>query len=306
MSPNEIKKITINDFNNFSSKDDLINKWLEYFQSIGLAIDDIDNWRDFINVNSHSLYLEAKYYGLDRTNPFFAFLSKFIQLNKAINILTELYNTLHNLVARGSIAEKQLSFTCPEDEQIRVLVNKNLYKNNPNDFKYLIRCYNWLLELDIERDIKNKYIVDCFKEQNKVNDNLVLIRNIFFSDAITKFMTSDKSQDNKNVLVDSLFKNHAEDSLISTSLISCDTIEQNIKWLNENVQESGRNINGQYQQKESDKNAGQNKNSKIYMSPNEIKTLKDKITPVLDSLAQKANIGNGKAADIIRIIKQLY
>lgn len=302
MNPEDNQKITLDYFNKFDSREDLINRWLEYFQSIGLALDDIDNWRKFIESNSYNLYLEAQHYGLDKTNPFFTFLSKFVTQNKSILILNNLYGTLHNLVARQSIDEKQLAFTCPEDEQIRILMNKSLYQNNTSDFTYLIRSYNWLLNLDINRDIKNKYIIKFFKNSSNT-DRIALIKNIYFTDAITKFMLSQKTEADENTFLSAVFK---PTSLVSSPLINCDNIEQNIKWLDENIQESGRGINGQYQEKDSIESNNKNDLNSNFITPSEIKYLKDKLTPLLDDLAKKANIGNKKATDVIKIIKSIW
>ena len=308
------KKITLDYFDDYKSKKELIQKWLDYLPTIGLATDDVDNWKKFIDVNSYTLYLEIKYFDLEKTNPFFMFLYEFIKTNKSISPLINLYDQLHNLVARDVINSKQLAFTCPQNEQIQILLNNSLYKNNSADYVYLIKCYNWLLDITIDRDIKNKYVVGIFKDNDRNStelstDKLLLIKTIFFTDALIKLMTSNKTADDENRFLDQLEIAESK-SLIADPLINCDTIEQNIKWLNENIQESSTDIYGRTQQSDSvgNEQTNNNKNS-IYLSTNQKQALKQKLQPQLDqltkNLAQNTGI-NLKASDLAKLINQIF
>lgn len=308
------KKITLDYFDDYKSKKELIQKWLDYLPTIGLATDDVDNWKKFIDVNSYTLYLEIKYFGLEKTNPFFMFLYEFIKTNKSISPLINLYNQLHNLVARDVINSKQVAFTCPQNEQIQILLNNSLYKNNSADYVYLIKCYNWLLDITIDRDIKNKYVVGIFKDNDRNStelstDKLLLIKTIFFTDALIKLMTSNKTADDENRFLDQLEIAESK-SLITDPLINCDTIEQNIKWLNENIQESSTDIYGRTQQSDSVENERTNNNKNaIYLSTNQKQALKQKLQPQLDqltkNLAQNTGI-NLKASDLAKLINQIF
>ena len=309
------KKITLDYFDDYKSKNELIQKWLDYFPTIGLATDDVDNWKKFIDVNSYTLYLEAKYYGLEKTNPFFMFLYEFIKTNKSISPLINLYNQLHNLVARDVINSKQLAFTCPQNEQIQILLNNSLYKNNSADYVYLVKCYNWLLDITIDRDIKNKYVVGIFKDNKKNStelstDKLLLIKTIFFTDALIKLMNSNKTADDENRFLDQL-EIAEKKSLLTDTLINCDTVEQNINWLNQNIQESSTDIYGRKQQSDSveDEKINNNNNS-IYLSTNQKQALKQKLQPQLDiltkNLAQNIGVNNLKASDLAKLINQIF
>lgn len=310
MSPNEEnKQITLADIDKTADNAELIAKWVEFFRSIGFTIaDDREPWETFIKENSHTLYIEAQYFGMNKNNPFFKFLAAYVPVGtNSIADLTRLYGTLHNLVARGSISEKQVAFTCPEKEQIRILLNRTLYhncQNNENDFCYLIKCYNWLLSIDIKRDVKNKFIVDNFT--NKQTDKVQLIRCIFFTKALTTFMESDKTDQDETIFIGELKKNIDSNFLISAQLMPCDDIEKNMNWLNQNVQESGRTINGKGQKADVDlKKQNGKQNDTPYVSPGEKQIIVNKMKPALDQAVKAANIsGVESTADFVKLIKR--
>ena len=95
-------KITLSYFDEFTDKQDLVNRWKNYFTKLGM-VNDTASWDRFLNTNTQNLYIEAKYYGLPQEekslirNPFFTFLKLFEDRNQKIDILTEKYAYANNM-----------------------------------------------------------------------------------------------------------------------------------------------------------------------------------------------------------------
>ena len=304
------EKITISYFDDFKDKQDLVDRWRNYFLKLGM-VTDTTSWDRFLDVNTQNLYIEAKYYGLPQDeknlirNPFFAFLKLFEDRNKQIDILTEKYTAIHNMVSNGVLSEKQISDTCPEDQQIRILFNKYLYQNNINDFWYLIRTYEWILDNKIDNIVNNKFILNALNTiSDENNKKIVLIRLTFFTDRLKKAMEETKSDQAKlrpddlidkivNDMLANIDAETAKEYIVSSQLVDCDTIEEQINWLAEYTQEGNRDLGGKQRRVDTDSKAeNKNKNQKqsIYASEGERQADEQRIRPYIEKIKNSLKI----------------
>ena len=297
-------KITLSYFDEFTDKQDLVDRWKNYFTKLGM-VNDTASWDRFLNTNTQNLYIEAKYYGLPQEekslirNPFFTFLKLFEDRNQKIDILTEKYTAIHNMVSKGVLSEKQISDTCPEEEQIRILFNKYLYQNDVNDFWYLIRTYNWILDNKIDNIVNNKFVLNALnKIDNEKNKKIVLIRLTFFTDRLKKAMEETKvttSTPRSDELIDKIVNDllinidvqTSNEYIVSSQLVDCDTIEEQINWLAEYTQEGNRDLAGKQRRIDTNSDSetrNKNKKHSIYASKGEKQADEQRIRPELDKI----------------------
>lgn len=240
------------------------------------------DWEEFVNTNYVPLIRECEAYGLSLDNPFMVFLKKYGDIKVFLD--GQNYDVLHNLVASNTMTTKQLAFTCPEKDQVRILLNPNLWKITPKeDVKWLIKTFIWFLEEDTLNDyIINAYVRAAFSDSidildkkgnptggKKIEVNFdtfdnrkKLLRNLYFTTNINEL--SDSKIKNKGVTISDELKAIQNkinavsgDYFISHAFQPVDIIEQQIKTLAENVQESGRNENGQKQSTDTQKEQSQ-------------------------------------------------
>lgn len=227
------------------------------------------DWDEFVNTNYVPLVRECEAYGLSLDNPFFVFLKKYGNIKVFLN--SENYDILHNIVASNIISTKQLAFTCPESDQVRLLLNPNLWNiAAKDDVKWLIKTFVWFLEENTLNDyVINVYVRAAFSEnsagtgeqQISVNfdtfaNRKKLLRNLYFTTNINQVndakLKSGNDDKEKFEQLKTQLNAASDDYFVSRPLQPVDIIEQQIKVLNQNVQESARGERGQYQQKESD------------------------------------------------------
>ena len=147
------------------------------------------DWDEFIDGTFSTLVIECRHYGLSMDNPFFAFLNAYNNINGNIKVFNDIdtYNVLHNAVANGILDTKQISFTSAQNEQIRILINPNLWKlSNRNDTLYLIKLYDWFLESDLNRYILNAYVKAAFATKAEIIDNKLNFNTVDFENPNTK------------------------------------------------------------------------------------------------------------------------
>jgi hypothetical protein len=276
------------------------------------------DWESFVDNNYTTLIIECDYFGLSMDNPFMMFLNEYGNKNGNIKpfINIENYDLLHNLVSDRVLSIKQVSWTCPEEDQIRILVNPNLWNiSSKDDVDWLIKTYCWFLEEDLNRVIKNSYVRAAFSKTvfddlNNINKVVVdfnekgnretLIRALFFTQYINELSDSKlklkikTTEDNNEYVskeieevrnkIDSIRNNNF---LVSHQFENCDIIEQQIKVLNELVQESSRNSEGEYQSTDIDNNEDNNDDYlfKSNLNQQQKRFIQSKKTDIVNSLS---------------------
>lgn len=242
---------------------------------------------DFLRYNSITFRDECeKYGGSADKNPFIAFLKMYANKNSGVDAFLkdgQRWNTLHNLVANGTVDEKQLSFKAPEADQLSLLLNPTLWEQPASDIKYIVDTYVWLKEAsNLPNFLINKYIIfacvpniavkdnkpaitpDSYKD-SKVRDTI--IKAVLFADlnkvvnavkdSWAKFTPTGDTQEEKDQSAQNEiagYKKNILDSatgnvyIVSSKINDADMIENNINLFNQAVQESSRGIDGRYQQ----------------------------------------------------------
>lgn len=262
---NEIKKI----FNEF------------FLDNISSNADEV---KRFVDTNMAALGQEARKYSLSMDNPFMLFLKKYRDKNGNLKPFldnSDIYGVLHNCVSQGIINEKELAFTCPEKDQIRILMNPNLYNITPiSDIRYLISLYSDVLEKNMNSFITNAYVKAAFADKikndgnvtykysdmNSLNNKQKLLRALLFTDAIDELSDDKVKIDNKEESIDKARKkiNSINDKfLVSAPFIAVDLIEHQAKLLRELVQQGSRDEAGRKQQTDIDKKDTNNANQAL-------------------------------------------
>ena len=279
-------KHTLNSF-------DLIKLFKNFFKSVNFKGYNEQEWNKFVDNTFDILTVECQTYGLSVENPFFHFLSEYAVKNKNLQPFTNedsKYRLLHNLVSERFIETKQLSFKCPEDEQIRILLNQNLWNlSNLQDIAYLIKLYVWFIDTDLNNYVINSWIKAGFnfnhsvvktvinpktkKKEKKVIDKvnvnfkdlktkIALIKCCMFTNYIEELDNQKKVKNSDPEIPlkefnDKLNKITENNMLVSGKFMPINTIYHQIYLLREGVQESKRDVEGRYQQTDVD-----NKNKK--------------------------------------------
>lgn len=250
----------------------------------------------FVTNNIDSLCKELYTYGADEKNPFILFLLEYRKNNGNIQELldTNNYNIVHNSVARNTFDEKQIAFTCPEEQQPKILLNKNLYTIDSITTKTaILGVWRDLGISNLDGFIINKYVRYLLTDatfsytSNKTtgfmtqfNDfcsnirigggdiYLSLRRSIIFSTALTDALTkisglSDKSESQWLSEVNKIkenFKNALKNvHPIKATIVDSETMQKSINALHRDVQQSDRATGGQYQRNQ-DSDTTRNRN----------------------------------------------
>lgn len=270
--------------------------------------------REFVIPNVGTLTTEINAYGLDNINPFFTFLKKYNQINGSTQVFWDpsKYNVLHNLVAKDIIDVTQMRDTCTDERRADILWNKTLWDNSPDDITWLVNTYLWFMNVSAWEGLKvsDNFLVKALKQRNDndINTRYVLRSLCFFSTDIQKFIGKYKAGD----LVhnsDDLTREFAQiyyklaagkTDAVHTPINSPDTVEYQIKLLDELVNKNGANATN-YRETDAQKKATAQKVNKDKIKRGEevaeknqldIKTIKDKIGNTSDLLAYSAYIQN--------------
>lgn len=260
-------------FKNTNDPQELRKIFIEFFTQNLLNNEDIIT--SFVDNNIDALTLEAQKYTLTTDNPFYRFLKVYLNHHNNIDPFSstdENYAIIHDCVAKGDLSEKQLAWTCPENEQVRIIINPNLYKVSPkSDIVYLISVYTDVLDKNMNTFILNNYVKAAFSDgvqekngklvyekpdMNTIDNKINLLKTLFFSEVLFQLTSN---QIGENILetvnkakskINSIDKN----ALVSTKFMNIDAIEHQVKILRELTQESKRDDFGRYQKTDTDKN----------------------------------------------------
>lgn len=252
-------------FKSTTNPDEIIKIFKDFLRSANFKNYDEEKWNDFVDNNFDTLTIECQYYGLSMENPFFQFLKTYATKNENIDPFVDdsKYKLLHNLVSDRYIESKQLSFKCPEDEQIRILLNPNLWKLPNGDINYLIKLYVWFIDTDLNRYIINSWVKAGFKGKFKTfNDQtakIALIKCCMFTNYIDELDKEKKAKNDDPKIPlkefnDKLTKITGDNMLVSGEFMPINMIYHQVYLLKEGAQESNRGVDGQYQQTDVDNN----------------------------------------------------
>lgn len=286
----------------------------EFCKNNGFPNYNEQDFNNFVDNNLYALQLECNTYNLSDNNPFFQFLKRYLEKNGNIKpFISDNWNILHNCVSNGVLTTKQLSFRCPADEEIKILLNPNLWNIKPSsDILYLIKLYNWFLEENLNRYVINAYVRAVFstytqnaKGQNKLNtnktDNLNLLTNrislinlTFFTDKI-KTLSDDRKTRSDSDRRDLRQLMRMEDkgnnnTPYSATFQPVDMIENQVGMLREQVQENNVFDIDNNSDIESETN-GQNKNQGQQYTRSEVNQVLYKSKPIIDAINK--TYGNG-------------
>lgn len=300
----------------------------EFCKSVGFAGYNEKEWNSFIGNNLNALYLECSKYGLSMDNPFFQFLNKYSQQNGNITpfVDRENYSILHNCVSNGVLETKQLSFTCPEVQQVRILVNRNLWNITPkSDILYLIKVYVWLIDENLNSYILNAYVKAAFSDQittdsgkidfkepdmNSTVNKIGLLKCLLFTDYVNSLSEDRIKNINKTPALalqevqKRILSIKNQNMLISKQFKPVDLIEQQIGTLRERAQESNRDVSGRYQQTDTEyKKSEYGSNSNERFSVKQKAIINQKAKPIIDAI--KTTYGVNNLSDIKDILKVL-
>lgn len=319
----------VQQFKNAKEPDEVADIIKEFCKSAGFNGYNEEEWNKFIDTNLNSLNIECNKYGLSKDNPFFGFLEKYTQQNGNITsfLVKENWNILHNCVSNGVLETKQLSFKCPEIEQVRILVNPNLWNISPkSDVLYLIKLYSWTIDQNLNTYILNAYVKAAFSEEvtldngkidfekpdmNKIVNKVGLLKCLFFTDYIN-LLTEDKIKNTAKTptlvlqeLQKKILNIKSQNMLISHTFESVDLIEQQVGVLREQVQESHRDVDGRYQKTDTE---DQNQKTEFgdrsaKFSNRERSNILSKSDSVINAIKSTFNTNN--KADIRDILKVL-
>ena len=268
----------------------------------------------FVKANFDTMGKEVNAYGLDNTNPFFIFLKKYLDINYNIQVFLDpaKYNALHNLLANDIIDVTQLRDTCSEEKRANILWNKTLWKNSPDDIKWLVNTYLWFMNLSAWRvlEVSDNFLVKALKQRNDntINTRYVLRSLCFFSTTIQNFIGKYKAED-KVYNADDLTREFAQIYYKQAAgksndrfkeIMPADIVEYQIKLLDELVQKNGPDATNYRETGEQKKTAEQKLNKdkikrgeEVARKTNlDVKALKDKITNPSDLSAYAAYVEN--------------
>ena len=288
-----------------------------------------DEYDNFVTINSNALYIECQKYTLSMENPFFMFIHEYSRQNGNITpfLSKDNWNILHNCVSNGILSEKQLSFKCPEIEQVRIIVNPYLWNMaSKPDILYLLKVYSWAIDENLNNYVINAYVRAAFADKvildngkidydepdlDKVVNKVGLLKCLFFTDYINvlseekikntaKTPASTIEQIQKKVL-----SVKSQNMLVSHEFVSVDLIEQQIKVLRETVQESGRDVNGRYQKTDTDKEKDTTQINKLAdrFTAKEKSNILSKSDSIINAV--KSTFGVKNKSDIRDILKAL-
>lgn len=260
------------------------------------------DFNTFIDNNLYALQLECNQYNLSSNNPFFQFLVRYLEVNSDITPFINQTNwgILHNCISNGILTTKQLSFKCPATEEIKILLNKNLWGIKPSDdILYLIKLYNWFLEENLNRYVINGYVRAIFSKidrDNKIDfkstDNLdkldnkiALINLTFFSQEIKQITENAQKRvgSSEYILSQLNAKRYKfnKDAAYRTPFESVDMIENQVEMLQDQVQENSETY--KYENpgtdKDTDGTGKQDKYTKSY-----VRQVIAKSQPIIDTI----------------------
>lgn len=291
------------------------------------------DWDEFVDNTFSTLSIECKHYGLSLDNPFFAFLKEYNNRNGSIAVFKNIdtYNVLHNAVANGILSTKQIAFTSAQDEQIRILINPNLWKlSNRNDIVYLIKLYDWFLDSDLNRYILNAYVKAAFAPNFEISDHqltfdnvdfeklgtkLWLMRCVFLTDylnELSELKVKQGGMTSMKPVLDNLRKRLAQnniqvglggDPLSRDPFVNVNMIEQQIKTLRELVQESPEDITGRTQETDTNPGEDDNYDEGDGLSAKQRAAIKRQQQPVIDAVKKTYNVNND--VDIRKVLKAI-
>ena len=302
----------------------------EFLKSCNFENYDEQEYNKFVDVNSHTLYLECNLFSLSLENPFFKFLHEYSTKNANIFpfLIKENYNVVHNLIAKDIITTKQLANTCSVNKQIRILFNPSLWSiQSKNDINYLIRLFNWVLDTDINDYILNYYVKILFSPEKitdyknvdlkKINlDNFntkqLFLRCLLFTDYINKTADRNSIRDKNEIneyfedLRNKVHKLTDVTMFVSAKFNSVDEIEQAFKMLKENVQEGNRDLYNINRETDTN-NQTTDKKTANNINETEKRQILNKATSVIDALKKAYNINNKQSIkDLLKILGDIY
>ena len=320
-------------FKDAKEPDDISNIIKEFCKNSNFNNYNEIEWNSFIDNNLHALNLECFKYNLDKDNPFFQFLDIYSKQNGNIQPFLDKqnYSILHNCISGGVLDIKQLSFKCREVDQIRILVNPYLWQITPkSDILYLIKIYTWIVDENLDTFILNAYVKAAFSKRielkngkvhfndPKMNDlpnKIGLLKCLFFSDYIIS-LSEDKIKNNPKTPVlrlQEIQKNISNikdsTSLVSHKFESVDLIEKQVQLLKQPVQESGRGVDGQKQETDTDNKYYKikDKNSDNLLTSKQKQQILLKSDPIINSIKSTYQLKNkSDIKELLKILGDIY
>lgn len=296
----EASDLSFNDKFKKASSDEVDDVIFQFLKTILANIPD-EQLKEFVRKNISLLYSECKRYTLSEDNPFIIYLNKYNKKNGNIDpfLSYENYAFIHNLLANRKINEKQLAFNCPEDEQIRILLNPNLFLETNSDKNYLVDIYSYILSANLNNYIKNDFIKSIFNGQNlkDITSKIELLMLLYFTDYLQTVndngIKSDKLSKEEIAIIQEEAKNKIQNkALVSSKFISVDLIEHQFKLLSELTQESSRDEYGKQQQTDIDNKSKEEKSSvNDRWNEGQKRTIRSKIADIKKSFETIYNDG---------------
>lgn len=289
-----------------------------------------DTYSKFVDSVSPLLYSECKKYTLSMDNPFMQYIKRYATQNGNIDPLLKYdnYAFIHNLIANNIVTEKQLAGTCPENEQIRLLVNPNLFNvASDSDKLYLIQVYDYILSNNLNSYVNNAYVKAIFSDVKDLNDKtkeeiakvdlnkhkLDLIDLIYFTNYIREISDRGIKQSDTNKgelikLITDARSVYDPKRIVSAPLKDVNIIENQFKLLKDLTQEGQRADNGQYQRTDvENKDQENNKNRSNQISAQEKRAILSKASDIKKGFESVYNnnqrISN---ADFKKLLKTIY
>lgn len=137
-----------------------------------------DVWTEVCISNRDRMHNLIETYGLNTNNPFFVFFQEYYKKNTNLEpFYNEVnLNILNDMVYRGFLDVRQLSFRIADEYRVRILINPSLWIHTREQIEYYIKMYQWFLQNDMNKYIQNIYIRAAFKtsEAGHVDNNGVI------------------------------------------------------------------------------------------------------------------------------------
>ena len=239
----------------------------------------------FVQANISIFGTELRTLGFSLENPLIAFLQQYNISKKNIDpfLNSDNWSSLHDMYAKNLVDEKQLNFTCAEIDKIKILVNDHFWNDTKAiDREWYINLWEWCASREPQNNILNDFALLLFSDvtesdikkldnwgriegdlgwedalkniENKLKDiNFSTFENadklrkcLLFSDILKKYST---------FLINSINKfnqelNPSEIFSESAPLLPTNTTNDIIRFLNEKVNLSDRDVLGRFQSKD--------------------------------------------------------
>lgn len=119
----------------------------------------------FVQVNINIFGTELRTLGFSLENPLIAFLQQYNISKKNIDpfLNSNNWSSLHDMYAKNLVDEKQLNFTCPEIDKIKILVNDHFWNDTKViDREWYIKLWDWCASREPQNEILNDFVLLLF------------------------------------------------------------------------------------------------------------------------------------------------